>query len=86
MYEVVGTYDDDAMQGNENENCKCRRAARAPLYPVGRPLSRQVLFCFLSEVLVTNRAAQQLQYQPNVLWEMSKSLYKILRLSGCPML
>ena len=38
------------------------------LYTVGCPLSRDVLFGFISEVLVTNRAAQ---YQPSGRWIMS---------------
>ena len=37
------------------------------MYTLGRPLSRDVSACFISEVHVTNWgnwAAQQLQYQP----------------------
>ena len=41
-------------------------------------------FCFLLEVAVTNRAAHYLQYQPNRRWNVSKILYRISRLRGCP--
>ena len=41
------------------------------LYTPGRPLSRYVFLCFLSDVPVTNWAAQQLQFQPNGQWNMS---------------
>ena len=34
-------------------------------------LSRHVLFCFHSELSVTNWAAQQLLHQPNGPWNMS---------------
>ena len=47
-------------------------------YTVGRPLIRNVLFCFLPEVLVNNWSVQQLQYQPNGRWNMSKTLNKPL--------
>ena len=47
-------------------------------YTVGRPLSRDVLLCFLSEVLVTNWEAQELQYQPSGQWKMSKMIYIIM--------
>ena len=40
----------------------------------GVQLSRDVLFCFILEVSVTNRAAQCLQHQPNGRWNMSKIL------------
>ena len=46
------------------------------------PLSRNVLFCLWWEVLVTNWAAQYLQYQSNGWWNMSKLLYKISWLRG----
>ena len=47
----------------------------------GHPISCDVYFCFLLEVPVTNWAAQQLQYQLNGRWNMSKMLYKTLGLS-----
>lgn len=48
-------------------------------YTVWRPLSRDVLFWFRSEVPLTHLAAQYLQYQPNGRWNMSNMLYKISR-------
>ena len=54
------------------------------IYTVGRPLSCNVVFCFLSDAPVSNRASQYLQYQPNVRWNMSKTLYKISRPCGRP--
>ena len=56
------------------------------MYTLGRPLSRDVSACFISEVHVTNWgnwAAQQLQYQPTGRQNVSKMLYKTSQLSGC---
>ena len=41
-------------------------------YTVWRLLGRDVLFCFLPEVPVNNWAAQELVYQPNGQWKISK--------------
>ena len=49
-------------------------------YTVGHPLGRDVLLCFLSEVPVTNWAAQYLLYQPNGQRNISQRFYKISRL------
>ena len=46
------------------------------LYTPGPPLSRDVLFCFLSEVPVANWAAQHLQFQPNGRLEHVKTVKK----------
>ena len=54
------------------------------MYTVWHPLSRDVLFCYLSEVPVTNWAAQWLQYQLNGRWNMTKMLSKISQLNGSP--
>ena len=47
------------------------------LYTPGPPLSRDVLFCFLSEVPVANWAAQHLQFQPNGRLEHVKTVKNI---------
>ena len=54
------------------------------LYTPGRPLSCDVLFCFLSEVPVTNWAAQYLQFQPNGRSEHVKTAAKNITTEQTP--
>ena len=52
-------------------------------YNVGRPLNRDVLFCFLLEVPVTILAAAAV-VSDKCWWNMTKMIYKTLRMRGRP--
>ena len=85
-YEIFG-FAAGKIPSKVNDGVECRprcKREHCDVYNVGRPLIRHFLFSPLLEVLVTNLAAQLLQYQPSSRWNISKILYKILQMMGRP--